>query len=444
MKKSDPFTRRKFVGGMLRGVFAAAIAPQFIPMRLLASETAPSNKVQLGHIGLGGQGTLNLRNFLAQDAAVSFALADPFRQRLEAAGDMVKTSQGGIPKLFNDFRELLADPGVDAVVVATPDHWHVPMGLAALRAGKDLYLEKPLGHSLNQNRAMLEACKKHDRIFQYGTQQRSGELLKRGVELVRNGYIGELERIDAWAPSGKSGGSMTEIPVPAGLDYELYIGPAPMRPCTSDRITAPGSWYCSDYSAGFIAGWGAHPLDTAIWGMDADLKGPYSLRGTGNRPTPDALFNTYTNWDVHVKFSNGVTMHFMDSQTARNIVEGYLPEYRGNGTTFFGTKGWVSLSRDGADASDPSWLKLRQCEGNERVRYYKSYYGAFVKSVRERTPSMGPIEDAVRSDAISHLSVMAMDTGGEVVWDPQKYAILSPEALNAKMSCAVRGEWAQS
>jgi predicted dehydrogenase len=333
---------------------------------------------------------------------------------------------------------------VDAVVVVTPDHWHVPISLAAVRAGKDVYLEKPLGHSLNQNRAMLEACKKHNRIFQYGTMQRSEELLKRGVELVLNGYIGELQRMDAWAPGGIGGGSMAEIPVPDGLDYELYIGPAPMKPCTSDRITNQGSYYCSDYALGYIAGWGAHPLDIAIWGMDADLSGPYSLSGKGDRPTPEALFDTYATWDVDVKFSNGVAMHFMSDKIAEPIVRKYCPDFYLDGTTFFGTKGWVSLSREGVFASNPDWFKLRQSEGTKRVRYFNNYYKAFVNSVRNRTTSLTPIDDAVRSDAISHLSLMAIKTGGEVVWDPHKYEIQSPTALNAQMNCAVRGNWAQS
>ena len=176
---------------------------------------------------------------------------------------------------------------IDAVVIATPDHWHVPVGLAAVRAGKDVYIEKPLGHTLAQNQAMLEACQKHKRIFQYGTQQRSQEILKRGIELVLNGYIGELQRIEVWAPAGAGGGSLDEIPVPAGLDYDLYLGPAPMKPCSKDRITSAGSWYCSDYALGFIAGWGAHPLDIAIWGMDYDQKGPASSAAPAisRRPT---------------------------------------------------------------------------------------------------------------------------------------------------------------
>lgn len=446
MKKTNQITRRRFVGGMLGGVIAAAVAPRFVPMRLLAAGTAPSNKINLGHIGTGNQGTGDLRNFLAQtsDIASAVAICDPFRLRREKAAGFVKEAQGHDPKLYNDFRDLLADKSIDAVVIATPDHWHVPIGLAAVRAGKDVYIEKPLGHSLDQNRAMLDACKEHNRIFQYGTQQRSQELIKRGVELVLNGYIGDLQRLDVWAPGGGRGGSLVEIPVPDGLDYDLYIGPAPMRPCTKDRITNFGSWFCSDYSLGFVAGWGAHPLDVAIWGMDADLKGPYTLSGKGQIPTPDALFNTCTSWDVDVQFANGVAMHFMSQDIAAPIVKKYVGDFYGNGTTFFGTKGWVSLSREGVFASNPDWIKLRQCEGSKRVLYKNHYYKSFVESVRDRSPSVAPIDDAIRSDTLSHLSIMAVKTGGPVVWDPQKYEIKSPTVLNKEMNCAIRGNWAQA
>lgn len=445
MNNRDHFTRRRFVGGLLQSAILAATAPVFIPRRVLSGENTPSKKIQLGHIGVGGQGTGDLRNFLSQsDISICVAVCDPFQKRRENAGALVKAAQGSEPKLYNDFRELLADKSIDAVVIATPDHWHVPIGLAAVRAGKDVYIEKPLGHSLNQNRAMLDACKQHNRIFQYGTQQRSQELLKRGVELVLNGYIGELQRLEVWAPGGSGGGSLAEIPVPEGLDYDLYLGPAPMRPCSKDRLTSGGSWFCSDYALGFIAGWGAHPLDIAVWGMDADTKGPFSVRGTGVIPTPDALFNTYTQWDMDVRFANGVPMHFMSTNIAKPIVTKYRPEFFTDGTTFFGSKGWVSLSRGGVSASNPDWFKLHQCEGNRRVLYKNRYYKAFAESVRDRSPSVAPIDDAVRSDALSHLSLLALKSGSEVVWDPQKYEIQSPAPLREQMNCAVRGDWKQS
>lgn len=445
MKKTNPITRRRFAGGLLQAALLAATAPNFIPLRVLAGENTPSKKIQLGHIGVGGQGTGLLRNFQNVDSATSLAICDPFRQRREAAGKIVEEQRRISPKLYHDFRDLLADKSIDAVVIATPDHWHVPIGLAAVRAGKDVYIEKPLGHSLAQNRAMLKACQKHKRIFQYGTMQRAEEILKRGVELVLNGYIGQLQRLEVWAPGGQGGGSLDAIPVPDGLDYDLYIGPAPMRPCSKDRITSAGSWYCADYALGFIAGWGAHPLDIAIWGMDLDTEGPVSFRGSGNFPTPNALFNTCASWDVDVKFHDGVTMHFMSNDVAEPVVKKYRGDsWESNGTTFFGDKGWVSLGRDSYAASNPGWFKLNPCAGSKRVLYRNKYYKAFVDSVRERSPSVAPIEDALRSDAISHLSLMAIKSGGEVVWDPQAYKIISPGALNEQMHIQIRGDWKQS
>ena len=157
MKNHPQITRRRFAGGMLKAALLAAAAPHFIPLRVLAGENTPSKKIQLGHIGVGGQGTNDLRNFLTVEGAASVAICDPFRQRRENAAKFVQDAQKLAPKLYNDFRDLLADKSIDAVVIATPDHWHVPIGLAAVRAGKDVYIEKPLGHSLEQNQAMLAA-----------------------------------------------------------------------------------------------------------------------------------------------------------------------------------------------------------------------------------------------------------------------------------------------
>lgn len=432
-------TRRRF----LTTSGAAFAAPFILTSRRAAAADAAGKTVRLGHIGVGGQGTGLLQNFLWIPGATSVAIADPFRQRREAAGLKVKESQGHEPKLYNDFRELLADESIDAVIIATPDHWHVPIGLAAVRSGKDVFIEKPLGHTLAQNKALLDACVKHERIFQYGTQQRSQEIMRRGIELVINGTLGDIERIDIWAPAGAGGGSLEEIPVPEGLDYDLYLGPAPVKPCTTDRITSAGSWYCTDYALGFIAGWGAHPLDISIWGLDYDQQGPFKIRGTGTTATPDALFNAITSWDVHMEFAGGIKTHFMSNDIAKPIVDSYRNNWAGDGTTFFGPKGWVSISRNGYAASNPEWFREKQGEGAKRVLYQNHYYRAFVDAVRDRTPSVAPISDAVRSDAFSHLSVLAIQSGGEVVWDPKAYRIVSPDALNSRMTHEIRGVWAQ-
>ncbi|MBU3665078.1 MAG: Gfo/Idh/MocA family oxidoreductase [Chthoniobacterales bacterium] len=433
-------TRRRFLQN------SAAALTYFLMMpsrRAVGEDILGRNIIRLGHIGVGGRGSGLLQNFLSVPGARSVAIADPFRQRREAAGQTVMQIQGHTPKLHNDFRELLADPDIDAVIIATPDHWHVPIGLEAVRAGKDVYVEKPLGHSLAQNKAMLDACVKHDRIFQYGTQQRSQEIIRRGIELVLNGYIGDIEHIDIWAYEGIGGGSLEEIPIPDGLDYELYIGPAPMRPCTEDRIKSPASWFCADYALGFIAGWGAHPLDISLWGLDYDQQGPFKIRGTGTVATPDALFNTITTWDVRMEFAGGIKTRFMSDNIAKPVVEAYRKDWCRNGTTFFGTKGWVSLSREGYAASNPEWFRVKHGPDAKRVPYDNDYYRAFVDAVRQHTPSIGPIGDAVRSDALSHLSALAIQSGAEVVWDPKSYRIISPEPLNERTSNPVRGNWAQ-
>ncbi len=434
----------------MRGMAAVAAVPWVLP-RALQAEVGP-RVVRLGHIGTGNQGTNNLRNFLAVPGARSVAVCDPYRERRENAARLVREAQGHDPKQYNDYRDLLADPEVEAVVICTPDHWHVAVALEAVRAGKDLYLEKPLGYSLEQNRLLYEAVKRSDRVFQYGTQQRSTELIKRGIELVLNGYIGKLQHIEVWAPGGVAGGgSLDEIPVPEGLDYDLYLGPAPMRPCTSDRITSAASWFCADYAIGFIAGWGAHPLDLAIWGCDSDMHGPVTFRGAGAFPPANHLFNTCRSWDVAIGFGDGVTMRFMSSDVATPLISKYrrLAPRDGNGelvppgdgTTFYGTKGWVSLSRWSCDASNPEWLRLRQCEGGWRVVYRNNYYRAFVESVVSRRDLVAPIDAALRSDALSHLSLLAIESGGEVVWDPKAYRIVTPEALNERMKKPVRGPW---
>jgi predicted dehydrogenase len=422
----------------VQGVVGATLAPHVLSSRAFAA----GRTIRLGHIGVGGQGASLLRNFLATEGAVSAAVCDPFKARRDAAAALIAAEGQAAPSLYNDFRELLASPDIDAVVVATPDHWHVPVGLAAVRAGKDVYVEKPLGYSLAQNEAMLKAVRQHQRVFQYGTQQRSQEIIKRGVELVLNGYIGDLQRMEVWAPAGvMGGGSMTPIPVPDGLDYDLYLGPAPVRDCTADRITSSASWHCADYALGFIAGWGAHPLDVAIWGTDCDTKGPYTVRGTGVFPPKTDLYNALATWDVEVTFADGVPMRFMSHERAEPIVRRYHADWQTDGTTFYGSKGWISVSRNGRAASDPELFKIREPKGDRRVLYHNRYYQSFVDSVRDRTPSVAPIEDAVRSDAISHLAVIAIESGEPVVWDPRAYRITSSEALNQKLTRPTRGAW---
>ena len=244
---------------------------------------------------------------------------------------------------------MLARKDVDGVVISTPDHWHVPLAVYAARAGKDMYVEKPLGVALAWAWKLREEVARHKVVFQYGTQQRGDQRqFRRACELVRNGYIGEIQRVDVWSPDMSTQfnaasvppyGSTRPIAVPADLDYEMWIGPAPMKPYTADRATNFGAYHIYDYALGFIAGWGAHPLDIAQWGLGMDASGPIRYQGTGKIPPKGSLWDSIESWDVQCEYANGVKMHFMGHRVAEPIVKAYHPAWCDHGTTFFGDRG---------------------------------------------------------------------------------------------------------
>ena len=267
----------------MQSALAAAVAPQFAPMRVLAGEAAPSKRIRLGHIGVGGQGSSLLRNFLAVDIALSAAVCDPFRARREAAAGMVKQSQGHDPVRVNDFRELLADRSIDAVVIATPDHWHVPIAVAALNAGKDVYVEKPLGHNVAEGRAMVDAARKHNRVVQTGTQQRSAAHFHRIREIIASGSLGPVKFVRIWnysnlTPDGI--GRAADGPPPAGLDWDFYLGPAPHRPFNPKRFLGTYRYFW-DYAGGVPTDWGTHRFDVLHLAMGQSV--PTTVAASGGR-----------------------------------------------------------------------------------------------------------------------------------------------------------------
>ena len=223
----DKTTRREFI----RSAAAAAAFPYVISSTALGGEAAPapSERVVMGHIGVGGQGSYLLENFLQVKDAKCVAVADPNKERRDKWAAKIGCTA------YNDFRELLARGDIDAVVIATQDHWHVPIAIMAAKAGKDMYVEKPLGISIEHNQAARKAVRDNNRIFQYGTQQRSDRNFRFACELTRNKYIGELKEIHAWCSDGAQGGSTAEEPIPPGFDYDMWLGPAPQKPFNTDR-----------------------------------------------------------------------------------------------------------------------------------------------------------------------------------------------------------------
>ena len=410
------WTRRSVLKG---AALAATASPYVITSNALGNADAPpaSERVLLGHIGVGGQGRSLFRSFQRCVGSQSVAVADAYKSRREACA---KEIDG---KAYADFRELLARDDIDAVIVATPDHWHVPVAIAAARAGKDTYVEKPLGISVAHDLACRKAMKENKRIFQYGTQQRSSAHCRFGCELVRNGWIGKLNRIEVIAPDGGAGGSTVEVPVPEDLDYNTWLGPAPMAPFTSDRCHPPGTYWIYDYSIGYLGGWGAHPLDIMVWGSDADVAGPMVFEGTGVIPT-EGLYNTVIHWDVTARMADGVTMTFKPG---------------GDSTKFIGSEGWVEVRRGGIDAQPKSLLESKIAPGDVHLIDSPNHYQNFVDSVKSRREAISPIDDSVRSDIISHLSDIAVRTGRKITWDPKSEAIVG-DAEAAKMLSRPLGE----
>ncbi|HUS44617.1 MAG TPA: Gfo/Idh/MocA family oxidoreductase [Phycisphaerae bacterium] len=410
--------RRGFLKGAAGAAAGMVAAPYVITSSALgAGGRAPaSERVTLGHIGVGGRGGSLMGAF---PGSQSVAASDPFKSRREAAA----AHCGG--KAYRDFRRLLARDDIDAVVVATPDHWHVPIAIAAAKAGKDMYVEKPLGVSIAEDQACGEAVKQYGRVFQYGTQQRSSAHCRFGCELVRNGRIGEIREVHVTAPDGAAGGSTEPIPVPEDLDYDLWLGPAPWRPYTKDRCTHLGTYHVYDNSIGFIGGWGAHPLDILQWGFDTHLAGMIECEGTGTIPT-EGLFDTVVHWDVRIQFGNGVKMTFKPG---------------GDCTTFVGTQGRVSVARGRIDA-DPKSL-LQSTIGPEELHLQESrHHGAnFVEAVKNRTTPVSNIDDAVWSDLISHLSDIAIRTGRKIKWNPKTETIVGDEEASRMLNRAMREPW---
>ncbi|OHB74922.1 MAG: dehydrogenase [Planctomycetes bacterium RBG_16_64_10] len=397
--------RRRFLAGAVTSV----AAPYVITSTALGNASTPpaSERVTIGHIGVGNRGRGLLSGFMRCPDAQCVAVADAYQDRRDQCARII----GGTA--YGDFRALLARDDIDAVVIATPDHWHVPMAVMAARAGKDAYVEKPLGISIEQDLVCRRVFAQAQRIFQYGTQQRSMAHCRFGCELVRSGRIGQVRRIEVTAPDGGEGGSTNEIAVPPNLDYPMWLGPAPEARFTASRCDPPGTYWIYDYSIGYLAGWGAHPLDIMVWGSDADLAGPITVQGTGEIPDR-GLYNTVWHWQIDATFGEGVAMTFKPGEDS---------------TRFIGPDGWVDVRRSGIDAHPKSLLDVQLGPDDVTLPQSPNHQEDFVRAVKTRQPAISTLDHAVRSDIISQLGDIAVRTGRKISWDPvQEMIVGDPEA----------------
>ncbi len=446
-------SRRDF----LRSAAAVVVAPSIVPASVLG-RNSPGNRINLAAIGVGGRGSGNVwQDFVStQDDIRLLAACDCFASRRTEFAARVNELYGGkVCEPMADWRAVLARKDIDGVIISTPDHWHVPLAYHAAKAKKDMYVEKPLGVAIAWAWKLRQVALANKVIFQYGTQQRSSSEFTRAVELVRNGYIGKIKHVDAWCSGMRSPDWYAETytahfkdtqpaPIPEGFDYEMWIGPAPMKPYTASRCTEWGAYHIYDYALGFIAGWGAHPLDIAQWGLDMDHTSPVSYEGKGEIPS-EGLFDTIDNWDMMCRYANGVTMRFMCDRVAKGV-PGLADDpkkrpFMDHGTTFWGEDGWISVSRGALYASSKDLQKEKIRDDEKPVIRSLSQGRNFIESMRTRRPTVNPLESAIRSDTISHMSDIAIRLGRKIQWDPEKEGIVGDAEAAKRLDRPMRPPW---
>ena len=440
--KNRMIDRRRFIR-QAAGTAAGVVGfPYLVSSSALgnAGGVAASERITVGCVGVGPQGTGVMRNFLGQKDAHVVAICDVKSTRRDAVQKIVNDHYKGTGcTTYKDFRKLMARDDIDVILSATCDHWHVLTALAAVKSGKDVYLEKPMGLTIEQDQTLRKAVHRYGRIFQFGTQQRSGRNFRLACELALNGKLGKLHTINVWSPGSSQGGDPAPAPVPEWLDYNMWLGPAPYKPYTENRCSNALWWFISDYALGFIAGWGIHPVDIALWGGGDKLTGPITIEGKGKWPT-EGVCDTAMNWDVVLKYGSGVTMNFTGWPTRKEYQQRYT-NITSHGTAFEGTDGWVHVHRGGIYASSPEILKSEFGPNDRRLIESHNHVRNLLDCVKTRSKAIANIDDSVQGDIICHISDIAIRLEQKVVWDMKKERFVNNDAANRRLSRVMRAPW---
>ena len=428
MSERAKVTRR----GFLIGAAGICAFPSFVSASALGrgGVEAPSHRITMACIGLGGRGKENLRSFLGHQNCRIVAVCDVNANRVEEAKKIVNDRYGNTDcATYRDYREVLARGDIDAVSIATPDAWHVLQSVEAARAGKDIFLEKPLGLSVRDDIALRNAVRSYDRVFQFGTQQRSDRKFGLACELVQNGRIGKLQRIVVSVPASRAVGLIRPAPAPPWLDWDMWVGPARWRPYSVGIVGNCGEWgHISNFSLGWITTWGIHHVDIAQWGNDADHTGPVEVEGTGEFP-PEGLYDCATGWDMVWRYANGVVVRFIDKGKRRQ------------GVRFEGTEGWVFVEREVIEAEPKSLLQERIGPEERHFTIGTDHWGGFLDCIKSRKTPVSSIESAVRTDTVCHICDIAMRLGRKLRWNPAAEQFVNDVEANRMLIRSWRSPW---
>jgi myo-inositol 2-dehydrogenase/D-chiro-inositol 1-dehydrogenase len=446
-------TRRKFVDTSVKATLFSSVAvsgfPTIIPAGVLG-KNPPSEKINIGWIGCGRQGRGDVQGTLRFDTAMFVAVADVDSNRMALGKKMIedyyarqtdKSSYSGV-KTYGDYKEMLLDKSIDAVMITTPDHWHSQPAIEAALAGKDIYLEKPTSLTITEGRLLSDVVKRKKVILQVGTQQRSSAQFRVAAELVRNGRIGKLQTVKIGLPGDPSGPEAAEMPVPKNLNYNMWLGSTPEVYYTEIRVhpqqgfDRPGWLRCEQFGAGMITGWGQHHFDSAAWGMDTELTGPVSIEAVAQFPKSGL-------WDVHgdfmskAEYANGITM----------LTSGGYP----NGVRYEGTEGWIFVTRGSYRATDSDPIPqgqgnpalsasdpkiLTSAIGPNEIHLYVStnQQGNWLDCIKSRKEPISPVEIGHRACTVCLVTHIAMKLGRKLTWDPDKERFVNDAEANSMLS----------
>jgi predicted dehydrogenase len=442
-------TRRNFIKKTLTVGTGLILAPTVVPASVFG-KNAPSNRIHIGAIGTGRiSRDHDMPGVWKYDDVRIVAVSDVDANRVVEGKQLVEnyytnklgqTYSGVIT--YSDYRDLLANKDIDAVLISTPDHWHAKNAIDAVRAGKHVYLQKPASLTISEGRKMSDAVNATGRILQIGSQQRSMEQFRVACELVRNGRIGQLKRIEIRLPGDPSGGNPEEMPIPKGFNYDMWLGSTPYIPYTVDRVHPqkgygrPGWLRCEQFGAGMITGWGAHHFDIAHWAMDTEYSGPVEIAAKAEFPAV-GLWDVHGPYETEMLYDNGV------------IVSGTTDsKEKPNGVFFTGTDGWIFVSR-GAYAASPnepisskskalqaSDPKILSPLDKDAVKLYKStdHHGNWLESIRTGQSNITPAEVAHRSCSVCLLQHIAMKLNRKLYWDPIQERFKNDDEANAMIS----------
>ncbi|MHC4572368.1 MAG: Gfo/Idh/MocA family oxidoreductase [Planctomycetota bacterium] len=440
-RKTGRLTRRDFLKSSVGATAGAVLAfPEIVTG--VSAASAPGSRITVGCIGVGRMGLGDMREILGFDQAQVVAVCDVDSKRVEHARQKVEDHYGRHNKngtytgcaSYRDFRDLLDSDDIDAVLVCTPDHWHALPAIAAAKAHKDIFLEKPLTRTIQEGRVLSDTVRRYARVLQVGSQQRSDSRFRFACELVRNGRIGKLHTVKVGLPIDPGTGPEPVMPIPESLDYSMWLGPAPWAEYTEKRVHPqdgygrPGWLRISDYCCGMITGWGSHHIDIAQWAMGTEYTGPIEIQGWTKYPK-DGLWDVHGKFRIEYTYANGVKLICADNTKNKQ------------GILFEGTQGWVYVRRRVIDAYPKSLLT--SAIGPTEIRLYKSnnHKQNFLDCIKSRSETVAPVEIGHRSNTVCVLGYIAMLLGRKLKWNPGKERFINDTEANRLLSRPMRSPW---